>query len=170
VKRLDHLVYGTKNLDATVDALAAQLGVRPAPGGRHSGFGTRNAILAIGPTSNLELTSPDPTQPPPPTRRWFGIDDLVAPRIVAWAVNGAALEARAAEASAAGFPLGPVEGGSRQRPDGQLLGASPIPASSPPKAWCPSSFIGAREPIPRRAESPKPEPVLALSSGLLGCR
>lgn len=121
VKKLDHLVYATKDLAATLDALAVQLGVRPAPGGQHPGLGTRNAILALGPASYLEVIGPDPTQAPPPTRRWFEVDALSAPRLVAWAVKDGALEARAAEASAAGFPLGPVESGSRLRPDGQLL-------------------------------------------------
>jgi hypothetical protein len=175
VKRLDHLVYATKDLDATVDALAAQLGVRAAPGGRHQGLGTRNAILAIGPASYLEVIGPDATQPPPLAPRWFEIDALVAPRLVAWALKDAALEARAAEARVAGFPLGPVEGGSRQRPDGQLLiwrfthprvlaaegvvpffihwGEGAHPAQGAP--------MGVQV-VSLRAEFPEPDPVLAL--------
>jgi hypothetical protein len=175
VKRLDQLVYATKDLDATVDALAALLGVRAEPGGRHPGLGTRNAILAIGPASYLEVIGPDATQPPPPTRRWFGIDALVVPRLVAWAVKDAALEARAAEARAAGFPLGPVEGGSRQRPNGQLLtwrfthprvlaaeGVVPFfiywGEGAHPAQGAPTGV----QVVSLRAESPKPEPVLAL--------
>jgi Glyoxalase-like domain len=175
VKRLDHLVYATKDLDATVDALAAQLGVRAAPGGRHHGLGTRNAILAIGPASYLEIIGPDATQPPRPTSRWFGIDALVAPRLVAWAVRDAALEARAAEARAAGFPLGPIEGGSRECSDGQHLswrfthprvlaaeGVLPFfihwGGGAHPAQGAPTGV----QVVSLRAESPQPEPVLAL--------
>jgi hypothetical protein len=121
MKQLDHLVYATKDVDGTVDALEKQLGVRAARGGRHPGLGTRNAILALGPTAYLEVIGPDETQPAPAGPRWFGIDGLIAPRLVAWAVKDAQPEARAQEVLAAGFRLGPVEAGIRERPDGKLL-------------------------------------------------
>jgi hypothetical protein len=175
VERLDHLVYATRDFAATVDALAAQLGVRAAPGGQHPGLGTRNAILAIGPVSYLEIIGPDAAQPPPAAPRWFGIDALVAPRLVAWAAKDASLEARAAEARAAGFPIGQVEGGSRQRPDGRLFtwsfthprvlaaegvlpffihwGAGAHPVQDAPKGV---------QLVSLRAEFPEPDRVLAL--------
>jgi hypothetical protein len=175
VKQLDHLVYATKDVDATVTALEARLGVRAAPGGRHPGLGTRNAILGLGPASYLEVIGPDETQPPPMSGRWFGIDALLAPRLVAWAVKDSAPEVRAAQALVAGYPLGPVESGSRERPDGRLLswrfthpralaagGVVPFfihwgdgghPAESAPQGI---HFVGLR------AQHPHPEPVLAL--------
>jgi Glyoxalase-like domain len=114
---LDHLVYAVPDLDAAVDALAARFGVLAAPGGKHPGLGTRNALLALGPDSFLEIIGPSGDEPP----RWFGLDSLRAPKLVAWAAKDARLQARADEFARAGLPLGPVESGSRQRPDGQLL-------------------------------------------------
>jgi hypothetical protein len=118
---IDHLVYATPNLDETVAALSERLGVRAAAGGSHPGRGTRNALIGLGPRCYLEIIGPDVDQPPPPRPRWFSIDELRVPRLVAWAVGDADLEKRAAEAAAANLALGPIVSGSRQRPDGQLL-------------------------------------------------
>jgi Glyoxalase-like domain len=117
--RLDHLVYAVPDVDAAVDELAARLGVRASAtvGGTHPGLGTRNAIVGLGPDSFLEIIGPSGDGPP----RWFGIEGLHAPRLVAWAAKGAKLQHRLDEAAAGGFPLGPIEAGSRVRTDGSVL-------------------------------------------------
>ena len=91
LSRVDHLVYGTPDLEASIRHLEEVLGVKAGHGGQHPGQGTRNAVLALGPTSYLELLGPDPEQPEPDHPRWLGIDDLDAPRLVAWAAKGQAL-------------------------------------------------------------------------------
>src|SRR5919109_2901188 len=89
--RVDHLVYATPDLQAGVDRAETLLGIRAAPGGQHPGRGTRNALVALGPTSYLEIIGPDPAQPKPSGPRRFGIDDLEAPRIVRWVVKSSQL-------------------------------------------------------------------------------
>jgi hypothetical protein len=121
VRWIDHLVYATPDLDQTVDALAERLGVRASPGGRHPGRGTRNALLGLGPGCYLEVVGPDPEQPALPHPRWFLVDEVREPRLVTWAVRDTDLEARSAEAAAAGLALGPIVSGSRQRPEGERL-------------------------------------------------
>ena len=119
--RIDHLVYATPDLAASVADLEARLGVRPAPGGQHPGRGTKNALLALSERSYLEIVGPDPAQAKPAGGRWFRIDDLDAPRLVTWAVKEADLEKRKISAGASGVGLGPVASGSRQRADGTTL-------------------------------------------------
>jgi hypothetical protein len=118
---LDHLVYATPDLDATVQALEEQLGVRPSTGGQHPGLGTRNALLSLGPRVYLEIVGPDPDQPAPDTPRWFGIDTLDAPRLVTWCAAAPELASLHARAAAAGVSLGAVRDGGRVRPDGVAL-------------------------------------------------
>jgi len=119
--RIDHLVYATPDLNTGIEAIEKLTGVRATPGGQHPGRGTRNALIALGPTSYLEIIGPDPEQPTPPNPRPFGIDGLKAPRLARWVVKGQNLEQLAAEASRKGIQLGEVISGKRQRPDGVLL-------------------------------------------------
>jgi hypothetical protein len=118
---IDHLVYSTRDLDASVRELDALLGVTAAPGGRHPGWGTRNAVLPIGPLMYLEIVGPDPEAPPPAGPRPFSIDTLETPRLVTWACRGTHLEALAAAAGPSGVDLGDVQSRSRRRPDGSVL-------------------------------------------------
>ena len=119
--RLDHLVYATPDLGAGIAAIEKLLGVRATPGGQHPGLGTRNALVALGPSSYLEIIGPDPEQPKPAGPLRFGIDDLAAPRIVTWVAKGSNLEQVAQSAAERGVKLGPVIPGSRRRPDGVVL-------------------------------------------------
>ncbi|HWZ86053.1 MAG TPA: VOC family protein [Thermoanaerobaculia bacterium] len=119
--RLDHLVYGVPDLEAGVAELAQKLGIEAAPGGRHPNEGTRNALIALGPDSYLEVVGPDLEAPPPPRPRWFGIDGLRAPGLTGWAVKAGGLEALVIAAEQAGVTLGPVRRAGRLRPDGVTL-------------------------------------------------
>lgn len=119
--RLDHLVYATPDLGVGIAAIEKLLGVRATPGGQHPGLGTRNALVALGPSSYLEIIGPDPEQPKPAGPLRFGIDDLKGPRIVTWVAKGSDLEQVAKSAAERGVTLGPVIPGSRRRPDGVVL-------------------------------------------------
>jgi hypothetical protein len=119
--RIDHLVYATPDLQRGIDAIETLLGVKATPGGQHPGLGTRNALVALGPSSYLEIIGPDPEQPKPAGPRRFGIDDLRAPRIVRWVVKSGQLQAEADKATRSGVTLGAVASGSRKRPDGVVL-------------------------------------------------
>lgn len=114
-------MYATPDLAATVDRVASELGVRPAPGGRHPGRGTRNHLLSLGPGRYLEIIGPDPDQPAPPGPRAFGIDELDRPRLAAWVAKSDRLEQAVAAAAALGHDLGRVEDMSRTTPDGAVL-------------------------------------------------
>ena len=121
ISRVDHLVYATPDLNRGVEEIEKLLGVRATAGGQHPGRGTRNALIALGPTTYLEIIAPDPEQPPPQEPRPFGIDGLKESRLVAWCVSGRDLERLRSEAVGKGVPLGEVRSGSRRRPDGVQL-------------------------------------------------
>jgi len=119
--QVDHLVYATPDLDLGVRTVEGLLGVRATQGGQHPGLGTRNALVALGPNSYLEIIGPDPDQPKLSQPRRFGIDDLKEPRLVGWVAKGTQLEEVVRKARGAGIGLGEVIGGSRKRPDGVVL-------------------------------------------------
>jgi catechol 2,3-dioxygenase-like lactoylglutathione lyase family enzyme len=53
--RIDHVIYGTADLDAAAARLRAQLGLVAVDGGRHDGLGTHNRIVPLEDGSFLEL-------------------------------------------------------------------------------------------------------------------
>ncbi len=126
---LDHLVYATPNLQASVDALAERFGTKPVPGGAHPGWGTRNALIGLGVGAYLEIIGPDPEQPDPDGPRPFLIDQLSEARLVTWAYRHPDPESMR-DALVLAFPeapggpvvrLGPVTEMSRALPDGDRL-------------------------------------------------
>jgi len=121
LRTIDHLVYATPDLAAGVTHVETLLGVHATPGGQHPGEGTRNALVALGPTSYLEIIGPDPEQPRPAGPRKFKIDDLTEPRLVTWAAKGTNLMQLVADARRRGVPVGDVTPGSRRTPGGVLL-------------------------------------------------
>ena len=86
--RVDHLVYAAADLDRGIEEIEKLLGVRAAIGGRHPGRGTRNALIALGPETYLEIIAPDPDQPAPASARSFGLDAVEKSRLVTWAAKG----------------------------------------------------------------------------------
>ena len=121
ISRIDHIVYATPDLNRGIEEIEKLLGVLATVGGQHPGRGTRNALIALGPTTYLEIIAPDPEQPSPKEPRPFGIDGLKESRLVAWFVTSRDLEGLRAQAVRKGVPLGEVRSGSRQRPDGVQL-------------------------------------------------
>ncbi|MDX2191839.1 MAG: glyoxalase superfamily protein [Gemmatimonadales bacterium] len=118
---LDHLVLGAPSLDEGVAHVERLTGMRARAGGRHPQWGTHNALIGLGVGAYLEIIAPDPSLPPPPGPRPFGLDALTAPRLVTWAARVPDLDARAERAAALGVPLGaPIEG-RRVRDDGVPL-------------------------------------------------
>lgn len=121
LSQVDHLVYATPDLDTGIRSIEQLLGVRASAGGQHPGLGTRNALIALGPATYLEIIGPDPDQPPLGKPRRFGIDRLKAPQIVGWVAKGNNLEPFVARARQNRVMLGDVIAGSRKRPDGAVL-------------------------------------------------
>ncbi|MEM6646872.1 MAG: VOC family protein [Bacteroidota bacterium] len=118
---LDHIIFAAPTLEAGMNAIEQQLGMRPVYGGQHHGRGTHNALLGLGQTCYLEVIAPDPSQPEVPRPLWMGVDQVTAPGLIGWAVRTADLNAFCAAALAAGWPVGLIADGERRTADGHLL-------------------------------------------------
>ncbi len=53
--RIDHVIYGTSDLDAAAARMQKELELSAVPGGRHDGLGTHNRIVPVGDGSFIEL-------------------------------------------------------------------------------------------------------------------
>ena len=118
---LDHLVYVTRDIEASIQQMELLLGVRATIGGQHPHWGTRNALLSLGPKAYLEIMGPDPSQPIPRQPRPFGIDTMVKPRIVTWVARTNDFESIMREARRQRLDLGELQERSRTKPDGSTL-------------------------------------------------
>lgn len=167
---VDHLVYGAPTLQGGVEQVERRLGVRPAAAGRHPQYGTRNALLALGPETYLEVMAPDPGLATPEGGTLFGLEELDEPRLVTWALRREDIGEAAYRARGRGVDLGPVQAGSRERPNGTALSwrltdprATPVGGLVPFLiAWgeTPHPADGAPEGgelLGLRAEHPEPE-------------
>jgi hypothetical protein len=118
---VDHLVYATADLDRGIAEVERVLGVRASPGGQHPIWGTRNALVALGSSSYLEIIAPNPDHSSLSEGRPFGLDALAASRLVGWAAKGSGLTNFRDAAAQHGVELGRVLSGSRKQADGTVL-------------------------------------------------
>ncbi|MEM9204097.1 MAG: VOC family protein, partial [Actinomycetota bacterium] len=119
--RLDHLVYATPDLAATVATITDEWGIVPTAGGAHDGLGTRNALLALGAGAYLEVIGPDPQQPDPVGPRPFGVDDVDEPRLVTWAASVPHLDLWLEWCASRKVDVGPAHAMQRTKPGGEIL-------------------------------------------------
>jgi hypothetical protein len=119
---IDHIIYAAPDLERAVSDANREYGVAPVPGGRHSGFGTRNALVGLGNRTYLELVGIDREQSIPASARLFALDELSTPRFVTWCARAARpLAQTVAAAGEAGLDLGEIVSMSRTRPDGSII-------------------------------------------------
>jgi hypothetical protein len=116
VLRIDHVILGTRDLDATAERLYRELGLASVPGGRHPGWGTGNRIVPLG-DSYVEILGVmderEAAANPLGSRFLEGIDGT--DRLIAWCLAPDNLDAVATR-------LGlDIADGSRERPDGVTL-------------------------------------------------
>ncbi len=97
------------------------LGVAATPGGCHPDWGTKNALIALGEETYLEIVGPDPARRAVGVPTLFGIDRLDGPTLVTWAAKACDLDSAVIAARADGLDLGDVTAGCRTTPDGGNL-------------------------------------------------
>lgn len=170
--RIDHLAIVAPTLAAGSDAVFAQLGVRPQPGGRHARMGTHNLLLRLGEALYLEVIAIDPEAPPPGRPRWFELDRLAAdavPRLACWIAR---CDDIVAAQAAVPEPLGTAEAMSRGALDWRITipadGSLPLGGAAPgliqwdgpthpgallPDQGCTLAALQLRHPAPTRVQA-----------------
>ena len=118
---IDHLVYTSPTLNEGMDRIEQLLGVRPVIGGRHLKWGTHNALLSLGDSTYLEVVAPDPELHRPERGRWLEGLFQRGPRLATWVLRSENIDALHAKALESGVPLGQIEAGRREKPDGSVL-------------------------------------------------
>lgn len=121
---IDHLLFGSSDLDRGIDFIEQHVGVRPAMGGVHPGWGTRNALLSLGELCYFEIIAPDPAQNSVPDHMRALFNILTAsdpPRLISWIAGTTDIEGLAARLRRENIGFDGPRPGSRRRPDGRLL-------------------------------------------------
>jgi hypothetical protein len=113
---IDHVVFGTRDLDATAERLAERSGLASIPGGRHTGLGTGNRIVPLG-RSYIELIAVVDEEEAARARfgRWLAEQISSGDGLKGWCLATDDLDPVAAR-----LGLTPAEW-TRQRPDGTVL-------------------------------------------------
>lgn len=121
LKRVDHLVLATPDLEQGIEFVRDRFGADAVPGGHHPVYGTRNALVSLGSACYLEIIGPDNKVLETEEVKVFGIHELDEPRVVTWAANGSNLDELVESARREMIDLGAVTLGSRRQPDGREL-------------------------------------------------
>lgn len=119
--RIDHLIYAAPDLTMAVADVEERFGVRAQAGGKHTGLGTHNALLALGPLTYLEIIAPDPEQPGLSISVPFRLDRATRGGLVGWALACDNIDEAVAKARSHGYDPGKVIDGQRVGPTGTVL-------------------------------------------------
>lgn len=124
IRGIDHLVIACADPDESADALASQVGVVAAGGGRHAGRGTWNRIAWLADGSYLELIGVDDAdlaRQSPVGSAALRILDEHGAGLATYALRVDDLETTVSSLRATGSSFGPSTHGSRTREDGELV-------------------------------------------------
>ena len=118
---IDHLLYATSDLQRGMDEIENLLGVRPVKGGHHPQYGTHNALLSLGPGIYLEVIARDPELASPNHGALIDIPETDRSGLVTWVFRVANIQDSFEALRDSGVLLGPINTGSRRKPDGQVI-------------------------------------------------
>lgn len=114
---IDHLIISVRDLEHGARALEEKLGLSSVPGGRHTGHGTANRIVPLGPCYIELVTVVDESEAAVSSfGRWVAKNIMEAPR-----VDALCLRTDDIDGVSDRLDLGPPVPMSRERPDGTEL-------------------------------------------------
>lgn len=114
--KIDHVIYGVRDLEAAARRFMDEYGLASYPGGRHTGRGTGNVIVPLGRDYVELLGVVDPEEATrAPTARWLMEQVAQGDRLVSWCLSADNFDDVAQR-----LGLTPSDW-SRQKPDGAIL-------------------------------------------------
>jgi hypothetical protein len=75
---IDHIIYAAPDLEIAVADIERRFGVRASGGGKHTGQGTHNKLLSLGPERISRLSRLILSNPSPPSHRRYGVDGVAS--------------------------------------------------------------------------------------------
>lgn len=160
--QIDHLVYASPSLEQGMEEIETLTGVKPVIGGKHHQWGTWNALISLGPQCFFEIIAMDPTQSYNGPII-FDLDQISKSKLVRWVAKSNQIPKQEKLAHDAGFSLGAVIVGQREKQDGTLLKWSLTdPLSNPGDGLIPFLIDWKDTPHPG-GSTPKGCTLLALS-------
>jgi len=96
LSRIDHVVFGVRDLRAAARALWEQFGLEAQPGGDHAGAGTSNMLVPIGNDQFIELLAVSDSHSRHPIVSWLSKQLLDGDRLLQVAIDPGDLDATAA--------------------------------------------------------------------------
>ena len=118
---IDHLLYASHSLAQGIDEVEQLFGVRPVVGGQHPNMGTHNALMALGPSTYLEVIARDPALQVPTRGALVDFAEDETSRLITWAVRTSEINTLTDKMHKAGVSVGKVDAGRRETPEGQIL-------------------------------------------------
>ncbi|MEM6583280.1 MAG: VOC family protein [Pseudomonadota bacterium] len=118
---VDHLVFGSPDLQQGIEQVQNLLGVPARYGGSHPGLGTHMALIPLGSQCYLEIIAPDPDQSAFKGERPFGLDKVDSPRLLTWVASRPGLQQYVDQVRAGGLHMLDAISLSRRTGQGQLL-------------------------------------------------
>ena len=111
--RIDHVIYGVRDLDAAAERLWRDHALGSVAGGRHAGQGTANRVVPLGDGYVELMAVVEPAEAAESTfGRWLEVAVAGGDRLVGWVLATDDLDGVASRLEL------PVATGSRTRPDG----------------------------------------------------
>ena len=121
MRKIDHIVYCTNDLEQEVKRLEEKLGCQFSPGGRHLTEGTKNVLLNLGNVCYLEILAVDQDNHEISAPRWMGIDSLTKSHVTRWALKTDDPQSDSTIVERYNKEMGQIKGGQRITSDGRKL-------------------------------------------------
>lgn len=121
MRKIDHIVYCTDDLEGEVERLEEKLRCSFSPGGRHLTEGTKNKLLNLGEECYLEVLAVDQDNVDILPPRWMGIDFLTKSQVTRWALKTTNPRADSEILKNFNPAMGQINGGQRINEEGKKL-------------------------------------------------